>query len=129
MCLPMRRTSAIRLDCRVAAISAAEDFNGSGFDPSQTDSIKSPVTRLASPRAMVSTSGSSGIATIVYSRQKVVVRNWKPARGNCRRLRTPTAVVDQFDFQRRGLMPVPLQTAQVPVPEHCLHLGSVSLRC
>jgi len=61
MCFPTRRTPLIRLDPSVAAISAAADFSGSGFDPSQTDSITSPVTRAASPRAMVSTSGSSGM--------------------------------------------------------------------
>jgi len=52
------------LDSRVATISDAADFSGSGFDPSQTDSITSPVTRLAKPRAMVSTSGSSGIRLV-----------------------------------------------------------------
>jgi hypothetical protein len=56
----------------VAAISAAVDFNGSGFDPNHTDSITSPVTRLAKPRAIVSTSGSSGMK-IVYSRQSFAV--------------------------------------------------------
>ena len=34
---------------------------GSGFDPSQMDSITSPVIRWFRPRAIVSTSGSSGI--------------------------------------------------------------------
>jgi hypothetical protein len=48
---------------RVAAISDAGDFSGSGFDPSHTDSMTSPVTRLASPRAIVSTSGNSGIVS------------------------------------------------------------------
>src|SRR5579863_10352107 len=65
MCLPTRRTPAIRFDSRAATISLAEDFSGSGFDPSQTDSITSPATLLFSPRAMVSTSGSSGME-IVY---------------------------------------------------------------
>ncbi len=61
MCLPMRRTAAMRLCSRVAAIADAGDFRGSFFWPSQTDSTASPVTRLARPRAMVSTSGSSGM--------------------------------------------------------------------
>src|SRR5580700_1526306 len=61
MCFPMRRTPAMRLCSSVAAISRAEDFSGSRFRPSQIDSITSPETRLASPRAMVSTSGSSGM--------------------------------------------------------------------
>src|SRR6185295_16915231 len=55
----------IFFDSSVAAISAAGDFSGSGFDPNQTDSITSPVTLLARPRAIVSTSGSSGMG-IVY---------------------------------------------------------------
>jgi len=61
ICFPTRRTSKIRLDSKVAAISGAGDFSGSGFDPSQTDSITSPLTRRARPRAIVSTSGSSGM--------------------------------------------------------------------
>ena len=73
MCFPTRRTPAMRCDSRVATISAAGDFSGSGFDPSQTDSMTSPVTRLARPRAMVSTSGSSGmensLQSSVFSRQ------------------------------------------------------------
>jgi hypothetical protein len=60
MCLPTLRTSAIRLDSSVRTICEAEDFSGSGFEPNHTDSITSPLTRAASPRAMVSTSGSSG---------------------------------------------------------------------
>jgi hypothetical protein len=51
----------MRLFSSVAAISNAGDFSGSGFDPSHTDSMTSPVTRLANPRAMVSTSGNSGM--------------------------------------------------------------------
>src|ERR1700722_12050587 len=61
MYFPMRRTPAIRLCSSVATIPPAGDFNGSGFSPSHTDSTTSPVIRLASPCAMVSTSGSSGI--------------------------------------------------------------------
>ena len=64
MCLPMRRTAAMRLCSRVAAMSDAGDFSGSFFWPSQTESTTSPVTRLARPRAMVSTSGSSGMGAI-----------------------------------------------------------------
>ena len=62
MCFPIRRTPLMREFSNVAAICRAGDLSGSGFEPSQTDSITSPVTRLASPRAMVSTSGSSGIS-------------------------------------------------------------------
>jgi hypothetical protein len=62
----------MRWDSKVATIFAAGDFKGSGFDPSQTDSMTSPVTRLARPRAMVSTSGSSGMKA-VYSRRSSVV--------------------------------------------------------
>ena len=62
--------NALRL--QVATIFAAGDFKGSGFEPSHTDSMTSPVTRLARPRAMVSTSGSSGIKA-VYSRRSSVV--------------------------------------------------------
>jgi hypothetical protein len=62
----------MRWDSKVATIFAAGDFKGSGFDPSQTDSMTSPVTRLARPRAMVSTSGSSGMKA-VYSRRPSVV--------------------------------------------------------
>ena len=81
MCFPTRRTAAIRRDSSVAAISAAEDFNGSGFDPSHTDSMTSPVTRLARPRAIVSTSGSSGMETVYrQSRQSSVVRCQMSAR-------------------------------------------------
>ena len=65
MCFPTRLTPAMRLFSSVATISDAADFNGSGFSPSQTDSIMSPVTRLAKPRAMVSTSGNSGM-NLVY---------------------------------------------------------------
>jgi len=51
----------MRVLSRAAAISDAGDLSGSGFSPSQMDSMTSPVTRLARPRAMVSTSGSSGM--------------------------------------------------------------------
>src|SRR6202035_534580 len=61
MCLPTRRTVAMRLCSSTAAISRAGDFSGCGFCPSQTDSITSPETRLANPRAQDSTSGSSGM--------------------------------------------------------------------
>ena len=64
MCFPTRRTPAIRLDSSVATISDAADLSGSGLDPSHTDSMTSPVTRLAKPRAMVSTSGSSGMRLV-----------------------------------------------------------------
>ena len=46
---------------KVLEISAAEDLSGSGLLPSQTESMRSPATRLFSPLAMVSTSGNSGI--------------------------------------------------------------------
>src|SRR5437016_5372869 len=51
----------MRVPSRVLEISAAGDFSGSGLLPIHTDSMRSPVTRLCSPRAMVSTSGNSGI--------------------------------------------------------------------
>ena len=68
MCLPTRRTPLMRFDSSVATMSLAVDFSGSGFDPSQTDSITSPATRLFSPRAMVSTSGSSGMKIVYRAR-------------------------------------------------------------
>src|SRR5208282_1200928 len=61
MCLPTRRMITIRLCSSVAAIFDAVDLRISGFSPSHTNSMTSPVTRLARPRAMVSTSGSSGM--------------------------------------------------------------------
>src|SRR5580700_1478206 len=57
----MRCTEAMRPCSSAETISRAGDFRGSGLRPSQTDSITSPVTRSASPLAMVSTSGSSGM--------------------------------------------------------------------
>ena len=78
MCFPTRRTPAMRWDSSVETISAAVDFSGSGFDPNQTDSMTSPVTREASPRAIVSTSGNSGmknsLQSSVFSRQPSVVK-------------------------------------------------------
>jgi len=70
MCFPTRRTPAMRARSSVAWISAAGDLSGSGFEPSQTDSMRSPRTRSASPRAMVSTSGSSGMDSTVYRKTK-----------------------------------------------------------
>ena len=64
MCFPIRCTSEIRFASRAATISDAGDFNGSGFDPSHTDSMTSPLIRFANPRATVSTSGSSGIRVV-----------------------------------------------------------------
>src|SRR5580698_11305801 len=64
MCLPILRTPAMRCDSRVFAISDAGDLSSSRLDPLQIDSITSPVTRLAKPRAMVSTSGSSGMRLV-----------------------------------------------------------------
>ncbi len=61
MCLPTRRTPAMRACSSVLTISPGGDFSGSGLLPSHTDSITSPVRFCASPRAMVSTSGSSGM--------------------------------------------------------------------
>jgi hypothetical protein len=88
MCLPMRRTAAIRLCSRVAAIAEAGDFRGSFFWPSHTDSTASPVTRLASPRAMVSTSGSSGIDLgIEHLKPPRTRRFTKEILGRCRELR------------------------------------------
>src|SRR5580693_4662083 len=97
MCFPTRCTAPIRLDSRVATISDAADFNGSGLDPSHTDSMTSPVTRLARPRAMVSTSGSSGMR-LVYRRratgirlQENLVRDACSLMPNCHLL--PTGVI------------------------------------
>ena len=69
MCLPARCTRAIRLPSSVEAIMPAGDFSGCFREPIQTDSMVSPVTRLSRPRAMVSTSGSSG----TQSGYKIVV--------------------------------------------------------
>src|SRR5271156_5191259 len=44
------------------AMSCGDDLNGSGFSLNQVDSMRSPRRRSSTPRAMVSTSGSSGIA-------------------------------------------------------------------
>jgi len=71
----------------VEAISAASEeaggnvvrdvkINAEAFDPSQTDSITSPMTRLERPRAMVSTSGSSGMEDSLQS--SVVSRQLGP---------------------------------------------------
>jgi len=62
--LPARRTPAICAPSSSDAISPADDFSGSGLSPIHTDSILSPVTRRARLRAIVSTSGSSGIETV-----------------------------------------------------------------
>ena len=85
MCFPMRRTAAMRLCSRVAAISVAGDFSGSFFWPSQTDSITSPVTRLARPRAMVSTSGSSGMG--FQERRSITTKGTKVHEGKSNTLR------------------------------------------
>ena len=61
MCFPALCTRSMRAPSSNPAIARAEDLSGSGLLPIQTDSITSPVTRLANPRAMVSTSGSSGM--------------------------------------------------------------------
>src|SRR5260370_830753 len=61
MCLPVRCTRSMLAPSSKAVMARAGDFSGSGLLPIQTDSITSPVTRLAKPRAMVSTSGSSGM--------------------------------------------------------------------
>jgi hypothetical protein len=68
----------MRWDSSVETISAAADFSGSGFDPNQMDSMTSPVTREASPRAIVSTSGNSGmknsLQSSVFGRQPSIVK-------------------------------------------------------
>ncbi len=100
MCLPIRRTCAMRVCSSVLAISAAGDFMVCGFDPSQTDSIWSPATRFCNPRAMVSTSGSSGTRTSlqssVPSRQPVAFRSsllWRASR------RRPTLDIPRSENQ------------------------------
>ena len=60
MCLPARCTRTIRLPSSVAAMMAAGDLSGWFLEPIQTDSTLSPAMRVSRPRAMVSTSGSSG---------------------------------------------------------------------
>src|SRR5271165_2015240 len=47
------------------AISCGEDLKGSGFSLNQVVSMRSPRTRSSTPRAMVSTSGSSGMAHLL----------------------------------------------------------------
>src|SRR5581483_8214971 len=61
MCLPTRRTAWMRAPSSAEAIWRGGDLSGSGLLPIQMDSMRSPATRSASPRATVSTSGSSGI--------------------------------------------------------------------
>jgi len=60
MCLPARCTRTIRLPSSVEAMTPAGDLSGCGLEPIQTDSTVSPAMRVSRPRAMVSTSGSSG---------------------------------------------------------------------
>jgi hypothetical protein len=60
MCLPARCTRTIRLPSSVAAMTPAGDLSGCGREPIQTDSTVSPAARVSRPRAIVSTSGSSG---------------------------------------------------------------------
>src|ERR1700751_19269 len=74
MCLPMRRTWAMRACSSVAAISAGRDFRVCALQPSQTDSMTSPATRLCKTRAMVSTSGSSGIGAVYRA---LGIGNWE----------------------------------------------------
>ena len=62
--LPQVDFPTILVSASVLAICLGADLKGSFLLLSQTDSITSPLTRLASPRAMVSTSGSSGINTV-----------------------------------------------------------------
>jgi hypothetical protein len=54
---------AAYLPSSTAEISAADDLSGSGLLPTQTESMRSPATRLFSPFAIVSTSGNSGIVS------------------------------------------------------------------
>ena len=49
------------LPVRALTNSLEVERKGSGFDPSQTETIVRPRTRALTPFAMVSTSGSSGI--------------------------------------------------------------------
>lgn len=53
------------LPVSAAAISAGDERNGSGFDPSQTETIRLPRARLSTPRATVSTSGNSGMGVVI----------------------------------------------------------------
>jgi hypothetical protein len=100
MCLPILRTPAIRFDSRVLAISDAADLSTSGLDPIQIDSITSPVTRLAKPRAIVSTSGSSGMK-IVYKASGY--RHQASGKPSGRRLKPDARTDAQLpSFARRG---------------------------
>src|SRR5579871_5556003 len=96
MCLPIRPIALIRLYSRACAIAPAGDFSGSFFEPSQTDSITSPVTRLARPRAMVSTSGSSGIFFVRQSKSNLLQRT----------VLTPRLISRFLLFQERALLEI-----------------------
>ena len=77
-------------------------MSGSSFDPSQTDSIKSPVTRVESPRATVSTSGNSGMENILQA---------DLARGRCPMSRAQRAQ------SARPMRPAPRGLQESPVLE------------
>ncbi len=74
MCLPTRRTFSMVLPVSAAAISVGVERNGSGFEPSQTETIFRPRARASTPLATVSTSGSSGIGISRGGRQSNAAR-------------------------------------------------------
>ena len=61
MCLPTRRTERMTRFSRPAAWVAGGAEKGSGWEPNHASVMRSPWRRWWTPRAMVSTSGSSGI--------------------------------------------------------------------
>ena len=61
MCLPVRWTATINRSRNPAACLEGGVLNGSRCEPNHTSTIRSPRTRASTPRAIVSTSGSSGI--------------------------------------------------------------------
>ncbi len=69
MCLPTRWTRSMRRPGSSFAISWGEDLKGSGFPLNQVVSMRSPRRRSSTPRAMVSTSGSSGMAIFCHCRR------------------------------------------------------------
>src|SRR5580658_593547 len=62
ICLPTRWTRSMLRPASSLAMSCGDDLNGSGFSLNQVVSMRSPRRRSSTPRAMVSTSGSSGMA-------------------------------------------------------------------
>ena len=68
MCFPARCTARIVRPSRPFACRAGGVLNGSGCEPNHASKIRSPRTRASTPRAIVSTSGNSGIV-LLYGRR------------------------------------------------------------